>query len=105
MKAERLEREFAPRGVRHQGMLFLRPDDAIDLVRCSADEGVPIVAIEGLRAGDGDREVPLEHLADYSRRVAEGYGCWQEAEAFIRERAGDGLLFDLRLGDDPVEAV
>ena len=66
MKAERLQREFAPRGVPHSGGLLL------------------------LRAPDA---------------VAQGHGCWQDAESIIRSRAAAGLVFELTLGDDPVEAV
>jgi len=43
--------------------------------------------------------------ADFSSPVREGHGCWQGADAFIRERSGLGLVFDLTLGDDPLEIV
>lgn len=106
MKAELLEREFADRSVPlRDGLLLLRPADAIELVRSAADEGVPIVGVDGLPLTPSDREVPLERLVDFSPRVAEGHGCWQEAEAFIEARKDAGLLFELTLGDDPVEAV
>ena len=103
MKAERLEREFADRAVRLPGAsLLLRPADAIDLISRAADEGVPIVGIDGVRSGGDSR---LDHLADFSSQVADGHGCWQEADTFIRARKDDGLVFGLTLGDDPVEAV
>lgn len=106
MKAEHLEKEFASRSVPHRaGLLLFQPDDAIDLVRTAADEGVPILGLDGFRVTKSTTESPLEHLADYSDRVAAGHGCWQEAEAFIRERQEAGLLFEVTLGDDPIEAV
>lgn len=106
MKAERLEKEFASRSVPHRaGLLLFQPDDAIDLVRTAADEGVPILGLDGFRVTKSTTESPPEHLADYSDRVAAGHGCWQEAEAFIRERQEAGLLFEVTLGDDPIEAV
>src|SRR5829696_6900451 len=106
MKAERLEGEFAPRAVpRSGGLLLLGPQDALALVSRAAEGGVPILAVDGLRVHDAGPESPLEHLADYSSRVAEGHGCWEEAEAFIRARSDLALVFELTLGDDPVEAV
>jgi hypothetical protein len=43
--------------------------------------------------------------ADFSFPVREGHGCWQGADAFIRERSKSGLVFELTLGDDPLEIV
>ena len=109
MKAELLEREFAPRRVLHADGLVLRPADALALIDRAAEEGVPIVAIDGLRlsAGRGDSPVETspERLADFSSAVAEGHGCWDHADAFVRERSSRGLVFGLTLGDDPIEAV
>ena len=106
MKAERLERAFASRNVSSGGgLLLLRPEDAIELVRCAADEGVPILGVDGMHVTETRTDSPIEHLADFSRRVAEGHGCWQEAEEFIRERGQSGLVFELTLGSDPLEIV
>lgn len=109
MKAELLEREFAPRRVPNADGLLLRSQDVLELIDRAAEEGVPIVSIDGVRVGT-DREVPLagsppERLADFSSAVAEGHGCWDSAEAFVRERSSRGLVFGVRLGDDPIEAV
>ena len=106
MKAERLEREFADRGVPDRGgLLLLRPEDALALVDRAAEEGVPILGVDGRLLSETSTASPLEHLADFTSRVAEGHGCWQEAEAFIQARRDRGLVFELTLGDDPVEAV
>ena len=116
MKAELLEREFAPRRVPNAEGLLLRSQDVLELIDRAAEEGVPIVAIDGVRVGadrDGspaDRvagvvERAPERLADFSSSVAEGHGCWDHAEAFVRERSSRGLVFGVRLGDDPIEAV
>ena len=99
-------REFAERSVRPVGSgLLLQPDDAIALVDRAAEEGVPIVSVAGMVLAAASVESPREHAADYSPRVREGHGCWQEADMFIRERSRLGLVFALTLGDDPVEAV
>jgi hypothetical protein len=106
MKAEQLLDEFTTERVPcSEPVLLLRATDAVALVADAADEGVPIVAVEGVRVSDRGIESPIEHLADYSKAVAGGHGCWAEAEAFIRARAGSGLVFVVRLGDDPIELV
>ena len=106
MKAERLKKQFAPRRVSSHGGIRLFPAaDAIALVRAAAEEGVPILGLDGAPVTHRETEVPLEHLVDFTRHVADGHGCWQEAEAFIEERKGNDLLFDVALGDDPIEAV
>ena len=48
MKAARLQTEFAPRGVPNSGgLLLLRAPDAIALVNRAAEEGVPILGVDG----------------------------------------------------------
>lgn len=107
MKARSLETEFRPRAVKYSGgsLLLLKPADAIDLINRAADEGVPILGVDGFLLNERGTQSPLEHLADYSDAVGEGHGCWQNAEQFVRERADNGLLFEVVLGSDPIEAV
>jgi hypothetical protein len=106
MKADQLETEFAKHGVPNRGgLLLLSPRDAIALVRRAADEGVPILGVDGLRVTEATTTAPLERLVDFSRRVADGHGCWEEAESFIEARLKSGFVFELTLGDDPLEAV
>jgi hypothetical protein len=106
VKAERLEREFAPRGVANRGgLLLFHLADAVALVQRAADEGVPILGVRGFLSSEDATVSPPEQVADFSQAVAEGHGCWQAAEAFIRARDERGRVFSLTLGDDPVEAV
>ena len=106
MKADVLIREFADRVVQpSDGRLLLRPADAIELVDRAAEEGVPIVRVMGVPRTDSAVELPVAREADFSSRVREGHGCWQGADAFIRERSKLGLVFELTLGGDPLEIV
>jgi hypothetical protein len=105
VKAACLEREFAPRGVRPGDGLLLAPSDALALVDRAADEGVPIVTVEGLLRRGAAAPSRAGHLADFSARVAEGHGCWEDADVFIRARSHLGLVFEVTLGSDPLEAV
>ena len=106
MKAEMLEREFRPRSVApSQPLLLLAEGDALALIDRAAEEGVPILGLDGFRVTDQRAEADLDHVADYSTAVAAGHGCWEEAEAFVRERSDQALVFEVTLGSDPVEAV
>ena len=102
MKADLLKQEFADERVAApDDRLLLDGGDALALVSRAAEEGVPIVSVSGVRVEGGHPE----HAADFSSAVAEGHGCWQEAEAFVREHRGRGVAFELALGGDPIEAV
>jgi hypothetical protein len=106
VKAERLEREFASRRVpANGGLMLFEPAVALALIDRAAEEGVPILGVDGCFVTDGRVESPLSHTADFSAAVAQGHGCWADAEAFIRERGDLGLVFEVGLGDDPVEVV
>ena len=105
MKADLLEQEFRPRAVDERARpLRLRPDDAIELVNRAADEGVPIVRVAGL-ADVAPADSSSEHHADFSPAVSQGHGCWEAADDFIRRRSDRGLVFEIVLGDDPIQVV
>jgi hypothetical protein len=104
MKADLLEAEFASRGVPDSGgPLLLRATEALAFVSRASDEGVPVLGVDGFTAR-GTEALPGD-IADYSDDVAQGHGCWQAADLFIRERSRRDLLFEVTLGDDPVEVV
>jgi hypothetical protein len=105
MKADLLEEEFRPRTVDGRARaLLLRPNDAIELVNRAADEGVPILAVQGL--ADSPARHPVdEDTADFTPAVGQGHGCWEAADQFIRTRSARGLVFSIALGDDPIQAV
>ena len=106
MKAELLEQEFRSRSAAPgDTLLLLRAADALDLIDRAAEEGVPILGVDGFRLTSERIEPVLDRIADYSAAVAEGHGCWEAADAFIRAHREEPLVFELTLGDDPVEAV
>jgi hypothetical protein len=99
MKADLLRTEFAFDAVPSaDGRLLLDPGDTLALIGRATEEGVPIVALRGVAGGEAI-------AADFAAAVAEGHGCWEDAEAFVRARRRQGLVFEVMLGDDPIEAV
>ena len=104
MKADLLREEFASDAVPDaDGRLLLDPGDTLALIGRATEEGVPIVAVRGV-AGASAAGAAAD-AADYASAVAEGHGCWEEAERFVRARRDRGLVFEVTLGDDPIEAV
>ena len=99
MNREKLEAQFADRGVPYSGgLLVLRADDAIELIRAAERAHVPILGVDGFYISPTETVSPLEHLADFSTGVAAGRGCWRDAEAFIDSRRALGLTFEVSLG-------
>ncbi len=104
MKADLLTHEFASDAVPNaDGRLLLDPGDTLALISRATEEGVPIVAVRGVVDGRVAGAAP--ESADFAAAVAEGHGCWADADAFVRARRAKGLVFELTLGDDPIEAV
>lgn len=104
MKADLLRTEFASDAVPDaDGRLLLDPGDTLALIGRATEEGVPILAVRGV--ADGRAGTPAPDSADYGAAVAEGHGCWADAEAFVRAHRNRGLVFEVTLGDDPIEAV
>lgn len=101
-----LHDEFAPRRVpQGDDRFLLESDDALDLVDRATEEGVPIVSVNALPLRTNQSPASDVLVADFSRAVAVGHGCWTDAEAFIRARGEREVLFEVTLGDDPIEAV
>lgn len=104
VKAELLDDEFKARGIEYAaGRVLLYPDDAIALVNRAADEGVPIVTVDGFHVND--ERATTSCFADFAPAARQGHGSWEEAERFIRAWREPGLLFEIALGSDPIEAV
>jgi hypothetical protein len=106
MKAKRLEAEFSSHNTRPgYSLLLLRAHDAIALVSRAAEEGVPILGVDGFLLSEQGVQPSMEHSVDYSPSVSAGHGCWQAAETFIRKHRDVMSAFEVTLGDDPLEVV
>jgi hypothetical protein len=108
MKADLLRHEFASDAVPSaDGRLLLDPGDTLALIDRATEEGVPIVAVRGVAdvKGGAGMEASATDAVDYRAAVAEGHGCWADADAFVRAHRRRGLVFEVLLGDDPIEVV
>jgi hypothetical protein len=102
VEADALYRNFAGRAVDSSGgRLLLGTADALELVNASAEAGVPVVEVDAFLIGPGKTVSPGD-VGDFSATVCEGHGCWTDAEKFIRDHADRGLVFEVTLGDDPL---
>jgi hypothetical protein len=106
MKADLLRKEFAPDAVpAADGQLLLDCGDTLALIGRATEEGVPIVAVRGMTDARAAGAAAAAEAADYAAAVAEGHGCWEDADRFVRARRNRGLVFEVTLGDDPIELV
>ena len=104
MKADLLREEFASDAVPDaDGRLLLDPGDTLALISRATEEGVPILAVRGVADATGTGGTP--EAVDFAAAVAEGHGCWADADAFVRAHRDRGLVFEVALGGDPIEAV
>ena len=98
MTVEDLEAEFASRGEVRGGALLLPASIAAELVRRARAERIAVLGIEGFRLEPDATRPDLGQILDLG-----GAGCrtnpWAEAEAFLEERAGAGLHFEVVLGE------
>ena len=102
-KAKRLEAEFQSRAIGDERDLRFDAGTALTFINRAADEGVPVL---GVHVRNRSHEPQgTDDLIDFSREVGQGHGCWEEAEAFVRARTKSATVFQVVLGDDPVEAV
>jgi hypothetical protein len=105
MKADLIRHEFASDAVPNaDGRLLLDPGDTLALISRATEEGVPILAVRGV-GGAAAHELADCGLADYARAVADGHGCWADADAFVRAHRRRAAAFEVTLGSDPIEAV
>lgn len=96
MTAEELEREFAGRAVPYSGgLMLLRSDDALALVRRAEEGHIPILGVDGIMLSSEGTTAPLEHIADYPRSATD---TWSAARRFIEQRSDAGLVFEITLG-------
>ena len=99
-RGEDLEREFEPRaGPYSGGPLILQADDALALIRRAKAASIPVLGVDGFIIRPRETMSPIEHIADFSSKVARGDGCWNDAVAHIEEHRNLGLTFEVVLGD------
>ena len=97
--AEQLEWEFAARGTLRGGILMLRPDDAIALIRRARDAGIGIRGLDAFQITETSTRPFMEHSADYSAAGASPHvDIWAEAERFLSTFLDSTFVFEVVLG-------
>ena len=74
---------------------MLAPDVALDLIATARHRRVGILGLDTFRITDTSTEPLLEHIADYSSSPE----AWDAADAFVRQRANLGFVFEVVLDD------
>jgi hypothetical protein len=98
MTREQLKAEFGPHGVRAGGILMLRPDEAIALVRRARETHVRVLGLDAFRIGKDFTQPYLEHSTDYSAPSSpHAVDPWTEAERFLAGFRGSPFVFEVVL--------
>lgn len=89
-----IEQEFMSRGIVRGGELLLSPQDALDMVSRCRELRVRLLGIDGFRVTPTSTQPLLEESTDFTRSHSIE-DTWEEARAFLAQRAASGLLFEV----------
>lgn len=88
---DRLEKEFASKGIRRGGILFLRPADAIELVSRCKERNIPLYGIDGFALTKSTTQPFLEH----SISLDQDGNSYEKAKRFLEGYVDSGLYFEV----------
>jgi|SRR5208282_26979 len=94
-----IENEFSAVGIKRGGLLVLRPNDAIKMVRRCRERHVRILGIEAFILTDNTTQPHMEqslNMSDIEIRNCP-MNCWDLAETFLGERVEFNLHFEMVL--------
>jgi hypothetical protein len=85
---------FESRGFKRGGVLFLKPQDAIELIEAAREQKKPILGVDAFVVTDAVTRPSMEHSSDYSDQ-AESIDTWSTAREHIEQRRDDGFVFEV----------
>jgi hypothetical protein len=88
----KIEIEFRNRGVVQGKTLYLKPVDAIEMVKKCKNCGFRIFGIDGVRITDNTTQPDMNHSIDFGGLKID---CWAGAEQFLKERLDSDLYFEI----------
>jgi hypothetical protein len=98
MTAEELENEFRERGVVRGGLLFLRRDEASNLIQRAKTEGLRVLGVDGFIVKDKTTQPSMTHSLDLTSDRSRGSAdSWDAACEFLERQAGRDLYFEVVL--------
>jgi len=92
-----LEEALKRRAVERNGILLLRPRDALEIVRQARNNGIPVLGLDGFHLSEAGIQPDLGHSVDFSLSADTQRESWRHAEAFIEARMGQDLYFEVVL--------
>jgi hypothetical protein len=79
------------------GLLMFAPDDAVELIKAAERTGRKVLGIDGFLLTEHVTQPSLENSVDFSAEAGRRANVNQRALRFIRERAHQGLHFEIVL--------
>lgn len=94
---EPIEHEFAAKGEIQGGVLMLRPQHALDMVRQCRKRGIRVLGLDGLKLTATTTQPVMEQSIDLSWPIDRN-DAWSRAESFLAERLESDLYFEVVIG-------
>lgn len=88
-----IEAEFVPKGTVRGGILILRSQDALDMVRRCREQGIRVLGLDGFKVTATITQPVMEQSIDLGSIA--GSDAWSKAESFLAERGGSDLYFEV----------
>ena len=91
-----IEMKFRERGVIRGGILFLRAENAIDMIEQCQIENFAILGVDGFIIKENSTQPVMEHSIDLSNKANE---CWDVARHFLISKKFEDLFFEVVIAD------
>jgi hypothetical protein len=95
----RVEQEFLEAGQVRGGILFLPQVEAIRLVKRCSELGIEVLGVDSFILTEQTTQPVMEQSIDLSWPARKD--TWGEATAFLNERFGSRLMFEIVVGASP----
>jgi hypothetical protein len=91
---DKLVSTFEGRGLRRGGILFIGPDEAIELIEAARHQNNPILGVDSFIVSETSTQPFMEHGPDYSN-LPRSADTWSKAREFIEQQRNAGFLFEV----------
>jgi hypothetical protein len=82
------------KGIRRDGIVLFRPEDAILLIDILFEASIPVLGIDGFYITDSTTQSPIEDIFDNSSGVV-SLEIKEELKSFVLARKEKGLYFEI----------
>ena len=89
-----LEQNFAGRGIKRGGTLYLEASDALDFIEAARQAKTPVLGVDAFIITEMNTQPLMEHILDNSIEGAPA-DTWSSARDFVEQRRNSGFMFEI----------